>query len=204
MEEHVQAAQRGAQEAGGGHANLGVARYHRDVGHQRHLETAPQRVAADLADGDLRKAHQVVVEAERAAVDGEAATLAGPALGRRLLALLAVPAVGVVHVGSGTEHAVGTSEQHHDDVIIVGRPVQEAGDRIPHGGIIGVAPARVVQRDGGDPPVGVDVEEHPVVGAIAHRCVSLPGRRRPNRLALTCSGGIAAVETSPVHSSSPP
>ena len=41
-----------------------LARDHRDVGHQRHLEAAAERIAADLAHRDLREAHQVVVEAE--------------------------------------------------------------------------------------------------------------------------------------------
>ena len=80
MEEHVQAAQRRSEEARRRHADLGVAGDHRDVGHQRDLETAAQRVAADLADGDLREAHQVVVEAERLAIDRQPAALAGTAL----------------------------------------------------------------------------------------------------------------------------
>ena len=64
MEEHVQAAQRGAEEPRGGHPDLRIARDHRNVGHQRDLEAAAERVTADLADSDLREAHQVVVEAE--------------------------------------------------------------------------------------------------------------------------------------------
>ena len=52
------------EKSGGGHADSGVATDHRDVHHECHLEAATEGIAADLADGDLREAHQVVVEAE--------------------------------------------------------------------------------------------------------------------------------------------
>src|SRR6476469_6334247 len=84
MEEHVQAAKRRPEEPRGGHADFGVAPDHRDVGHQRHLEATAQRVTADLPHGDLRKAHEVVIEAEGLAVHRQTPPLAGSTFGRLL------------------------------------------------------------------------------------------------------------------------
>ncbi len=80
VEEHVQAAQSRTEEPGGRHPDLGIAGDHRDVGHQRHLESTAQCVTADLAHGDLGEAHEVVVEAKRLAVHRESASLARPRL----------------------------------------------------------------------------------------------------------------------------
>ena len=64
VEEEVQVAERRAQQPRPGHAELGVAADHRDVGHQRELEPTAERVRLDLRDRDLREAQVVVVEAE--------------------------------------------------------------------------------------------------------------------------------------------
>ena len=56
VEEEVQVAERGAEQPRAGHPELGVAADDRDVGHQRELERAAERVGLDLRDGDLREA----------------------------------------------------------------------------------------------------------------------------------------------------
>ena len=77
VEEQVQRAERGPEEARRRHADLGVSSDDGDVGHERHLEPAAERVAAHLGDEHLRIADEVVVEVEGLAVDREPATLAG-------------------------------------------------------------------------------------------------------------------------------
>ena len=164
VEEHVQAAQRGPEESGGGHADLGVTRDDGNVGHQRHLETAAERVAADLADGDLREAHQIVIEAERLAVDREPPTLAGSALlGFFVFAAFAVPAVGVVHIRAGAEDSLGSTQQHHGDVVVLGDLIQAPADGLAHRSVVGVALLGIVEGDRRDPLVRIDVEQHAIV-----------------------------------------
>src|SRR5690606_2341065 len=105
VEEHVQTAECRTEESGGGHPDSGVASDHGDVGHQCEFESTSECVSADLTDGDLREAEELVVEVEGLAVDDQSAALAGPALPLRRCAVrfVAVPTVGVVHVRPGTE-----------------------------------------------------------------------------------------------------
>jgi hypothetical protein len=159
----MQTAKCGPEEPGGGHANLGVATDNRDIGHQRHLEPAAQRIPADLPHRDLRKAHQVVVEAERLAVHCQTPPLTRAAL-RRFVVALAIPAVRVVHVRAGAEHSLGATQQHHGDVVVFGDAIQVARDGVTHRRVVRIALAWVVQRDGRDPLLGIHIEEHAIVG----------------------------------------
>ena len=136
----MQAAQRRPQEAGGRHADLGVAGNDGNVCHQRDLEATAECIATDLSHRDLRKADQVVVEAERLAVHREPSALAGPRsgrtsfTGRRVAGTpLAVPAVGVVHVGTGAEHSVCPTQQHHGEIVIIRDAIQTPGNGFAHG-----------------------------------------------------------------------
>ena len=100
-----------------------------------------------------------------------------PALGARPVAVgaglfvavalvrVAVPGVGVVHVGAGGEHAALAAQEHHLDVVVVGQLVQEDPQLLAHGRVVGVAPLRVVQREARD--AGVVVALHPH-SAVAH------------------------------------
>ena len=162
VKEHVQTAQRRAEEPRGGHADLGVASDHRDVGHQRHLKAAAQRVSADLPHRDLRKAHQVVIEAERLAVHGQPPPLAGTPFGLGRVSL-AVPAVCVIHVRPGTEHAVRATQQHDSDVVVFGDAIQVPRNGVAHRRVVRVALARVVQRDRRDPLFGIHLVKHTIV-----------------------------------------
>ena len=184
VEEHVQAAQARAEEPGGGHADLRVAGDHGDVGHQRHLEPAAERVATDLADGDLRKAHEVVVEAKGLAVHSESATLAGPAL-RGLLAgavfcSLAVPPVRVVHVRTGREDALRPAQHHHGMSSSSATTSRYRDPRVAHRRVIRVALLGIVERDRRDSSIGIDLEQHAIVGSrhrvvLVSRAVSIDG-----------------------------
>lgn len=78
-------------------------------------------------------------------------------------ALIAVPAVGVVHVRPGAENPVRSTQQHHGEIVVFGYPVQAAGEGVTHGGVVGVALFGVVQRDRGDAFFGFDFEQHPII-----------------------------------------
>ena len=116
-----------------GMPTLRVAPDHRDVGHQRQLEATAEREAVDLGDDDLRVAEEVVVEAERLAIDRESPALARPPWPGCVLAFgagraVAVPGVGVAHVGAGAEHAA-LAPQQHDLHVVVERDVVQVATR---------------------------------------------------------------------------
>ncbi len=165
VEEEVQVAERGTEELRAGHPELGAPAHHREVAHERDLEPAAERVALDLADGDLRVVHEVVVEAEAVAVDRQAPPLAGAALGP--VGLL-VPGVGVGHVGPGAEHPVGAPEEQ-DLHVVVGRDLVEVpAHLLAHGRVVRVLPGRLVDGEPGDVAVAVDLEVHAAVALVRH------------------------------------
>ena len=142
VEEHVERAERRAEEPRRRHPDLACRDRPRDVGHERELEPAAERVAADLGDGDLRVAQ------ERR---GRSRTSCGrPSrrrrwLGRRRSApsvrpclAVAVPGVRVVHVGAGAEHAALAAEQHDLDVVVVGELVEVLAELLAHRRVVGV------------------------------------------------------------------
>ena len=145
-----------------GHADLGVAADDRDVGHERELEAAAERIGLDLRHGHLRELAVLLVEAEGLAVDAEAAALARPAG----LALV-VPAVRVVHVRAGGEDAAGTANYQNLYVVIGGDLVKQLTESPAHRRVVGVAPGLVVDRDAGHMGLGVALEVH----ALVCRCL---------------------------------
>jgi hypothetical protein len=140
-------------------------------------------------------------EAKRLAVHGESPTLAGAALGRRIVA---VPAVRIVHVGSGGKDSLGSAQQHHGQVVVFGHAIQAAADGLAHAGVVGVALPGIVQRNRRDSPVGIDLEEHAIVRSAGGSHVAGSFRRLPNLNPVSFSGGDAKVWTSPVQSTSSP
>jgi hypothetical protein len=173
VEEHVQAAQCRTQEAGGRHTDLGVAGDHGNICHQSDFEAAPECIATDFANRDLREAHQVVVKAERLAVHRESAALAGTALSRSSFAVprlfrasLSVPAVRVIHVRPRAEHTVCSAQQRNSQVVVVRDAVQAPGNGLAHVRVVGVALLGVVQRYCGNPLFWIDFEKNAIVAAV--------------------------------------
>ena len=179
MEEHLQRAQRRAEEPRGGHAELAVVGDDGDVGHERELEAAAEGVARNLGNGDLRIAHEGVVEVEGLAVDLEAATLARAAtLGA--LRTVAVPRVGVVHVGAGAENTAGTTQLHHLHVVVVGELVEIRAHLATHDRAVGVSALRVVDGDAGDARVVIAAHEYTTLAHIGPFVVDpRPALQRP-------------------------
>ena len=163
----MEVAERGAEQPGAGHAQLGVAPDHRDVGHERDLEAAAEGVGLDLRDRHLRERHELVVEAEGLAVDAEATTLAGPPVVR----VVAVPRVRVGHVGAGAEHAVGAAQDHDLDVVVGGDLVEVRAHGAPHRRVVRVATVRVVDRESRDVRLGIALAPDPRVefARLGHR-----------------------------------
>ena len=105
-----------------------------------------------------------MVEGEALTVDAETAALARPAgLAVR------VPRVRVVHVGSGAENTAAAPQDHHLDVVVGGKILEERAHPSPHRRVAGVAPLGVVERDPRDVGSVVTFEPHPFVGlGVAH------------------------------------
>ena len=174
VEEEVQVAERGSEQPRTGHAELGVAGHDRDVGHQRDLEAAAERVRLDLRDRDLRVRHELVVEGEALAVDAETTTLARPAA----VGVVAVPRVRVGHVGAGAEHAVDAAQDHDLDVVVGREVVEVRAHGATHRRVVRVAPVGVVDRDPRDVRLGIAFAMDPRVEFA--------------RLPILCSDGRAA------------
>ena len=156
MEEEVQVAQRGPEQPGAGHPELGVARHDGEVGHERDLERTAEGVGLDLRNGDLRVRHELVVEGEALAVDAEPAALAGATVVR----VVAVPRVRVGHVGTGAEHAAGAAQDHHLDVVVDRELVEVRTHGAPHRRVVRVASLRVVDGDARDVRRRITLEMH--------------------------------------------
>jgi hypothetical protein len=159
------------------HPDLRVVGHDRDVRHQRELEPATEREAADLGDGDLRVAEEEVVEVERPAVDEEPAALTGPPLRAGAIAVVAVglrravavPGVRVVHVGAGAEHATFAAQEHHLDVVVVGELLEMRAQLLAHRGVVGVLALRVVEGDARDGGSVLPLDVH---STVAHSAAS--------------------------------
>src|SRR5262249_52721341 len=114
---------------------------------------------------DLRIAEQVVVEAERLAVDGEASPLAGPP---PAVGIAAVPAVRITHVGAGAEYLAAPAQVDDLDRVVEREVVEVPAQLLAHRGVVAVAAVRVVERDPGDAGLVVAIEQH---AAGSHECV---------------------------------
>jgi hypothetical protein len=155
VEEEVDVADYRTEESRSRHAHLRISTRNRDVGGERELEAAAERVPLDLGHGCLGVPDVVVVEGEALAIDGELSPLAGTPV----VPLRFVPAVGLAHIGARTEDGARTAQQQDLDFVVARDVVHRCADGPTHLRVVAVLSFGMVQGEPGDVGLAILVEE---------------------------------------------